>query len=55
MTMRRDLGIDDWPGSQTSDPQTFLKDARLYLIGHRHGGTVRLPFDLQEIRLEKID
>jgi hypothetical protein len=51
MTLRRDLRIDDWPDRQTSDPQTFLKDARLYLIGHRYGGTVRVPFEIPEIEL----
>jgi len=52
LTMRRDLRIDDWPDRQTSDPQTFLKDARLYLIGRRHGGTVRVPFEIPDIELE---
>jgi hypothetical protein len=53
LTMQRDFRIDDWPDRKTSDAQTFLKDARLYLIGRRHGGTVRVPFEMPEIRLEK--
>jgi hypothetical protein len=53
MTLQRDLRIDDWPDRQTTDPQAFLKDARLYLIGSRHGGTVRIPFEIPEIRLEE--
>ena len=52
MTMSRSLSIDDWPGRPTSDPQTFLKDARLYLIGSRHGGTVRVPFEMPDIELK---
>jgi hypothetical protein len=50
-TMSRSLNIDDWPDKKTSDPQTFLKDARLYLIGSRHGVTVRLPFEMPDIEL----
>lgn len=53
MTMRRNLRIDDWPDRKTSDPQTFLKNARLYLIGSRHGGTIRVPFEIPEILLEE--
>lgn len=52
-SLRRDLSIDDWPNSGTSDPLAFLNGARLYVIGRRHGGTVPLPFDIPEIRLEK--
>ncbi len=51
MTMRRDLRIDDWPDRKTSDPQTFLKDARLYLIDSRYAGTVRVPFEIPEVDL----
>jgi hypothetical protein len=53
MTMRRDLGIDERPCSHTSDPQTLLKDARLYLLDSRDGGTMRLPFEIPEIRLSE--
>ena len=50
--MHRSLRIDDWPDRKTSDPQTFLKDARLYLIGRNYGGTVRVPFEMPEIDLK---
>lgn len=33
------------------DPRAFLKDAKLYLIGARYGGTARVRFELPEIRL----
>ena len=49
--MSRSLSIDDWPDKKTSDPQTFLKDARLYLIGGRYGGTVRVPFEMKDVDL----
>ena len=51
LTMRRNLRINDWPDKRTTDSQVFLKDARLYLIGSRHGGTVRLPFEMSDIEL----
>ncbi len=52
MTMTYTLRIDDWPDKQISDPQTFLKDARLYLIGRRHGRTIRVPFEMRDIELK---
>ena len=52
LTISRSLRIDDWPDKQISDPQTFLKDARLYLIGGRHGGTVSVPFEMTDITLK---
>ncbi len=52
MTRTHSLRIDDWPDKQTSDPQIFLKDARIYLIGRRHGGTVRVPFEMRDIELK---
>jgi hypothetical protein len=56
ITMTRSLSIDDGlpgPGQQTSDPQTFLKDAQLYLIGSRYGSTVRVPFEMPDLKLSK--
>ncbi len=35
------------------DPRTFLKDAKLYLIGARYGGTGRVSFEIPEIRLKQ--
>ena len=52
LTMTRSLRIDDWPDKQIRDPQTFLEDARLYLIGGRHGGTVSVPFEMTDIPLK---
>ena len=33
--------------------RAFLKDAKLYLIGARYGGTGRVSFEIPEIRLER--
>lgn len=38
---------------ETKDPRAFLKDAKLYLIGARYGGTGRVSFEIPEIRLER--
>jgi len=51
-TMHHSFRIDDWPDRKTSDPQAFLKDARLYIIGRNYGGTVRVPFEMPEIDLK---
>lgn len=51
-SLRRVFPIDGRPVEDKIDPVDFLKDARLYLIGRRYHGTVRVPFEMPEIVLE---
>ncbi len=55
LTMRRNLRIENRPDKEPSDSNTFLKDARLYLIGRRDGGTARIPFEMPDIELNADD
>lgn len=49
--LRRVLPIDGRSVEDKIDPVDFLKDARLYLIGRRYHGTVRVPFEIPDIEL----
>lgn len=49
---RNQIPIEGSGAGEQIDAREFLKGARLYLIGRRYHGTVRVPFQMPEIRLE---
>lgn len=51
--LQRRLPIKGSAVDDTVDYRGFLKDARVYLIGRRYRGTVRVPFEMPEVRLER--
>jgi hypothetical protein len=50
-SLRRVFPIDGRSVDDKIDPVDFLKDARLYLIGRRYRGTVRVPFEIPDVDL----
>lgn len=52
--LNRSYWLDSKPGNSiNSDADTFLKGARLYVIGTRYGGNIALPYEIPEMLLEE--
>lgn len=52
-TIHNTFSINQESASPTRpNAKEFLKDARLYILGTRYGGTVRLPFEMRDIELK---
>jgi len=54
INIHRSVSLDQGAGTTSHDDTVaFLKDARLYIIGTRYGGTITLPFEIPEMLLEE--
>jgi hypothetical protein len=52
--LNRSYRLDSKPGNSIKpDTDAFLKGARLYIIGTRHGGSIKLPYEIPEMLLEE--
>ncbi len=51
VSLKQEYSIEARTADEQVDPTDFLKDARLYLIGQRYRGTVRVPFEIADVEL----
>ena len=53
ITIRKSVSLDQQQGATSHEvTEAFLKGARLYIIGTRYGGNIKLPYEIPEMLLE---